>query len=126
MTNTLAKLEWAGHIHIRPDWDDARQKFVAISPSGRAARDAAVAAVRADDQRCGAGTGRRQGPRRAADLARNAGPSWKAKVKAPRLVQACGFILAQILPAERPTLAEGASGGSIFAKMKAKRPAGQR
>src|SRR3990167_2294489 len=45
MTNTLAKLEWAGHVHIRPDWDDARQKFVAISPSGRAARDAAVAAV---------------------------------------------------------------------------------
>ena len=45
MTNTLAKLEWAGHIHIRPDWDDARQKFVAISPAGRAARDAAVAAV---------------------------------------------------------------------------------
>jgi len=45
MTNTLAKLEWAGHIHIRPDWDDARQKFVAISPSGRAASDAAVAAV---------------------------------------------------------------------------------
>ena len=44
-TNTLAKLEWAGHVHIRPDWDDARQKFVAISPSGRAARDAAVAAV---------------------------------------------------------------------------------
>lgn len=45
MTNTLAKLEWAGHVHIRPDWDDARQKFVAISPSGRAARDAAVASV---------------------------------------------------------------------------------
>ena len=45
MTNTLAKLEWAGHVHIRPDWDDARQKFVAISPSGRAARDAAVAVV---------------------------------------------------------------------------------
>jgi DNA-binding MarR family transcriptional regulator len=45
ITNTLAKLEWAGHIHIRPDWDDARQKFVSISPSGRAARDAAVAAV---------------------------------------------------------------------------------
>ncbi|WP_435257130.1 MarR family winged helix-turn-helix transcriptional regulator [Thioclava sp. FR2] len=45
MTNTLNKLEWAGHIHIRPDWDDARQKFVAISPSGRAARDAAVQAV---------------------------------------------------------------------------------
>ncbi len=45
MTNTLAKLEIAGHIHIRPDWDDARQKFVAISPSGRAARDFAVQAV---------------------------------------------------------------------------------
>ena len=45
MTNTLAKLEIAGHIHIRPDWDDARQKFVAISPSGRAARDMAVQAV---------------------------------------------------------------------------------
>jgi DNA-binding MarR family transcriptional regulator len=45
MTNTLARLEWAGHIHIRPDWDDARRKFVSISPSGRAARDAAVQAV---------------------------------------------------------------------------------
>ncbi|MES2845690.1 MAG: MarR family transcriptional regulator [Pseudomonadota bacterium] len=45
MTNTLTKLEWAGHVHIRPDWDDARRKFVAISPSGRAARDAAVQAV---------------------------------------------------------------------------------
>ena len=33
MTNTLTKLEWAGHIHIRPDWDDARRKFVAISDS---------------------------------------------------------------------------------------------
>ena len=45
MTNTLAKLEWAGHVHIRPDWDDARRKFVAISPSGRAARDAAVQVI---------------------------------------------------------------------------------
>lgn len=45
MTNTLARLEWAGHVHIRPDWDDARRKFVAISPSGRAARDAAVQAI---------------------------------------------------------------------------------
>ena len=45
MTNTLSKLDWAGHVHIRPDWDDARQKFVAISPSGRAARDAAVHSV---------------------------------------------------------------------------------
>ena len=45
MTNTLSKLEWAGHVHIRPDWDDARRKFVAISPSGRSARNAAVQAV---------------------------------------------------------------------------------
>ncbi|MDW4549202.1 MarR family transcriptional regulator [Defluviimonas sp. D31] len=45
MTNTLSKLEWAGHIHIRPDWDDARRKFVSISPAGRAARDAALASV---------------------------------------------------------------------------------
>ncbi|WP_343080370.1 MarR family winged helix-turn-helix transcriptional regulator [Ostreiculturibacter nitratireducens] len=45
MTNTLSKLEWAGHIHIRPDWDDARRKFVSISPAGRAARDAALAAI---------------------------------------------------------------------------------
>lgn len=45
MTNTLARLEWAGHVHIRPDWDDARRKLVAISPSGRAARDAALAAI---------------------------------------------------------------------------------
>ena len=34
MTNTLSKLEWAGYVHIRPDWDDARRKMVAISPSG--------------------------------------------------------------------------------------------
>ncbi|NBB97838.1 MAG: MarR family transcriptional regulator [Alphaproteobacteria bacterium] len=45
MTNTLTKLEWAGYIHIRPDWDDARRKMVSISPSGRAARDAALAAI---------------------------------------------------------------------------------
>ena len=45
MTNTLSKLEWAGHVHIRPDWDDARRKFVSVSPAGRAARDAALAAV---------------------------------------------------------------------------------
>ena len=45
MTNTLSRLEWAVHVHIRPDWDDARQKFVSISPSGRSARDAAVQSV---------------------------------------------------------------------------------
>lgn len=45
MTNTLNKLEWAGWVHVRPDWDDARKKMVAISPSGIAARDAALAAI---------------------------------------------------------------------------------
>lgn len=45
MTNTLSKLEWAGHVHIRPDWDDARRKFVSISPSGRSARNAALQAI---------------------------------------------------------------------------------
>ena len=45
MSNTLARLEWAGHVHIRPDWDDARRKFVSVSPAGRAARDAALAAI---------------------------------------------------------------------------------
>lgn len=45
MTNTLGKLEWAGWVHIRPDWDDARRKLVSISPSGLAARNVAVAAI---------------------------------------------------------------------------------
>ncbi|PKQ10422.1 MAG: MarR family transcriptional regulator [Alphaproteobacteria bacterium HGW-Alphaproteobacteria-1] len=45
MTNTLSKLEWAGYIHIRPDWEDARRKMIAISPSGRQARDAAISAI---------------------------------------------------------------------------------
>ncbi|QHQ36914.1 MarR family winged helix-turn-helix transcriptional regulator [Algicella marina] len=35
LTNTLAKLEAAGSVHIRPDWDDGRRKFVSISPAGR-------------------------------------------------------------------------------------------
>lgn len=45
MTNTLNRLEWAGHIHVRPDWDDARRKMISISPAGRKARDAAIAAI---------------------------------------------------------------------------------
>ncbi len=45
MTNTLTKLEWSGWVHIRPDWDDARRKMVAISPAGLSARDAAIAAT---------------------------------------------------------------------------------
>lgn len=46
LTNTLNRLEWAGHIHVRPDWDDARRKRVAISPAGQTAREAALAAIR--------------------------------------------------------------------------------
>ena len=45
ITNTLGKLEWAGYIHIRPDWDDARRKMVAIIPAGRQARDEALNAI---------------------------------------------------------------------------------
>jgi DNA-binding MarR family transcriptional regulator len=45
MTNTLNRLETAGYVHIRPDWDDARRKWVALSPAGRAARDYALAAI---------------------------------------------------------------------------------
>ena len=45
MSNTLSRLEWAGHVHIRPDWDDARRKFVSISPAGRRARDVALASI---------------------------------------------------------------------------------
>jgi DNA-binding MarR family transcriptional regulator len=45
MTNTLGKLEWAGWVHIRPDWDDARRKMVAISPAGVSARNAAIQAI---------------------------------------------------------------------------------
>lgn len=45
MTNTLRKLEMSGYVHIRPDWDDARRKLVTVSPTGRVARDAAMAAI---------------------------------------------------------------------------------
>ena len=45
ITNTLNKLELSGYIHIRPDWEDARQKMVSISPAGIVARNNALAAV---------------------------------------------------------------------------------
>lgn len=45
MTNTLGKLEIAGYVHIRPDWDDARSKLVTISPAGVRARDTALEAI---------------------------------------------------------------------------------
>ena len=36
MTNTLRRLDAAGYVHIRPDWDDARRKWVSLSPAGQA------------------------------------------------------------------------------------------
>jgi len=45
MSNTLRKLTASGFVHIRPDWDDARRKMVALSPSGRAAREDAIRAI---------------------------------------------------------------------------------
>ncbi|SFR35495.1 MarR family winged helix-turn-helix transcriptional regulator [Litoreibacter janthinus] len=45
LTNTLSKLEWAGHIHVSPDWDDARRKQVVISPAGRRARNTALESI---------------------------------------------------------------------------------
>jgi DNA-binding MarR family transcriptional regulator len=45
MTNTLHRLDAAGWVHIRPDWDDARRKWVSLSPAGQAARDEAVRAI---------------------------------------------------------------------------------
>ena len=45
MTNTINRLDWAGYVHVRPDWDDARRKFVGVSSSGRQARDEALAAI---------------------------------------------------------------------------------
>lgn len=45
MTNTMTRLSANGYIHIRPDWDDARKKYLSISPAGLAARDQAVQAI---------------------------------------------------------------------------------
>ena len=42
ITNTLRKLEWAGHVNVNPDWNDARRKLITISPAGRMARDSAL------------------------------------------------------------------------------------
>ncbi len=45
MSNTISRLDAAGHVHVRPDWEDGRRKWVSISPSGVAARDRAIAAI---------------------------------------------------------------------------------
>ncbi len=45
MTSTLQRLEARGSIAIRPDPSDGRGKIVSITPAGRKARQAALAAV---------------------------------------------------------------------------------
>lgn len=45
MTNTISKLEAFGYIHIRPDWDDGRRKWISLSESGRAKREEAIRAI---------------------------------------------------------------------------------
>ena len=45
MSNTVGRLDAAGYIHVRPDWDDGRRKWVSLSPAGQAARDRAIAAI---------------------------------------------------------------------------------
>ena len=45
ISNTVARLDAAGYIHVRPDGEDARRKWIGISPAGLAARDRAVDAM---------------------------------------------------------------------------------
>ena len=45
MTNTLQRLEAAGHVALEPDPNDARAHFVRITPAGQTARDAGLAAL---------------------------------------------------------------------------------
>jgi DNA-binding MarR family transcriptional regulator len=45
MTNTIRKLTSRGYVHVRPDWEDGRRKWVSLSPAGRAARDQAIEAI---------------------------------------------------------------------------------
>ena len=48
MTNTLGKLEEKGFVAIAPDPASGRSKIVTLTPAGRAARDAAIAALGQD------------------------------------------------------------------------------
>ncbi len=56
-------------MHVRPDWEDGRRKWVSISPAGLAARDRAVEAIAPvfDDVVAGLGLERMRGD--AADAA---------------------------------------------------------
>lgn len=43
ITNTVQRLEARGFVRLDPDPDDARSKFVRLTPDGQRARDAALA-----------------------------------------------------------------------------------
>ena len=45
MTNTVARLLARGYVTVRADPADARSKLVSLTPAGRSARDAALAAM---------------------------------------------------------------------------------
>lgn len=45
MTGTLKRLEAEGLVRVDPDPRDGRGKLVSVTPAGRAARDAAIAAL---------------------------------------------------------------------------------
>ena len=48
MTNTLTKLSSKGFVQIEPDPDSGRSKIVTLTAKGKAAREAAIAALGAD------------------------------------------------------------------------------
>jgi DNA-binding MarR family transcriptional regulator len=45
ISNTVRRLDLAGYVHIRPDWDDARRKWVSLSPARERALSRAAQAV---------------------------------------------------------------------------------
>ena len=72
MTNTVRRLDAAGYVHVRPDWEDGRRKWVTISPAGVAARNYAVDAIAPVFDDVVAGLGIERDARHAAGAARAA------------------------------------------------------
>lgn len=54
MTHTLAGLDKAGYVEMRPNTEDARSKRVWISDTGRAFREQAIVSVKPDLERVAA------------------------------------------------------------------------